>query len=139
MKKTVLLFIAALAVFTSFSSVQLTSQKVEEANVYYVNVQILKIFAHPKGYYVIYKKSGLKHDEVFIPHSWLSPSDGRGKMELVNGRINPYLSFYIKDGKFDYIKIAAPKDLTSPIWGTLQSPANYDANFEGVETLELKF
>ena len=139
MKKTVLLFISALAIFTTFSSVSLTSQKIEEADVYYVNVQILKIFVHPKGYYVIYRKSGLKHDEVFIPSEWLNPSDGRGKMELVNTRINPYLSFYIKDGKFDHIKIAAPKDLTSPVWGTLKYPADYDSKFAGVESLELKF
>ena len=105
MKKTVLLFISALAIFTTFSSVSLTSQKIEEADVYYVNVQILKIFVHPKGYYVIYRN----------------------------------LSFYIKDGKFDHIKIAAPKDLTSPVWGTLKYPADYDSKFEGVESLELKF
>lgn len=139
MKKSLLYTAFIVLVFSLFTAIPAFSQKVEEADVYYVNVQILKIFAHQKGYYVIYRRAGLKNAEVFIPGTWLSPADGRAKMELVNTRVNPYLSFYIKEGKFDHVKIAAPRDINSPIWGTLASPSDYDSKFEGVEALELKF
>lgn len=136
MKKTIFILIFVFSLFMVFP---LASQKVEEADVYYINVQILKVFAHSKGYYIIYRRAGLKNAEVFIPHEWLSPSDGRARLELVNTRTNPYLSFYMKGGKFDHIKISAPRDLRSPIWATLKAPNEYDAKFEGIETLELKF
>ncbi len=111
----------------------------EEADVYYINVRIIKIFSHPKGYYVIYKRAGLKKGEVFIPFEWFAASDGRAKMTRVNTRVAPYLSFFLRDGKFDHVKVAAPKLLTHPAWGTLKTPKDYNEKFEGVETLELKF
>lgn len=139
MKKSILSLVFLVLIFSLFAIVPAFSQKLDESNVYYVNVQILKIFAHSKGFYVIYRRAGLKHAEVFIPKSWIEPQDGRAKMELVNTRVNPYLSFYIKDGKFDHIKIAAPRDLGNPVWGALKAPNEYDGKFDGVESLELKF
>ncbi|AIN94699.1 hypothetical protein [Treponema putidum] len=139
MKKSILSLVFLVLIFSLFMIVPAFSQKVDEADVYYVNVQILRIFTHSDGFYVIYRRAGLKHAEVFIPKSWLEPKDGRARMELVNTRVNPYLSFYIKDGKFDHIKIAAPRDLGNPVWGTLKAPNEYDSKFEGIETLELKF
>ncbi len=139
MKKSILYLIFVVLIFSFFAITPAFSQKVDEADIYYVNVQILKIFAHSKGFYVIYRRAGLKNAEVFIPKSWLEPADGRARMELVNTRVNPYLSFYIKDGKFNKIKIAAPRDLENSVWGALKAPNEYDAKFEGIETLELKF
>ncbi len=139
MKKSMVRIVCIALILFLFAAIPAFSQKVEEADVYYVNVQILKIFAHQKGYYVIYRRSGLKSGEVFIPHEWLEASDGRAKIEMINTMVNPYLSFYIKNGKFDHIKIAAPRDISSAIWGTLVAPQEYNSRFEGVETLELKF
>ena len=62
-------------IFSLFTIAPAFSQKIDEADVYYVNVQILKIFTHSDGYYIIYRRAGLKHAEVFIPKSWLDPKD----------------------------------------------------------------
>lgn len=139
MKKPVFGIAIFALILSFFVSIPAFSQKVEQADVYYVNVQILKIFAHQKGFYVIYKTSDSKHIETFIPKAWLEPTDGRANMELVNTRVHPYLSFFIKDGKFDHVKIAAPRDIRHNIWGTLAAPNEYDSKFDGVEALELKF
>lgn len=139
MKKSIISMVFLVLIFSLLSIAPAFSQKVDEADGYYINVQMLKIFAHEKGFYVIYRRAGLKHAEVFIPKTWLEPRDGRATLELVNTRVNPYLSFYIKEGKFDHIKIAAPKDINSSIWGALKAPNEYDAKFDGVEALELKF
>ena len=139
MKKSILSLVFLVLIFSLFAVAPAFSQKIDEADVYYVNVQILKIFTHSDGFYVIYRRAGLKHAEVFIPKSWLDPKDGRARLELVNTRVNPYLSFYLKDGKFDRIKIAGPKDLRSPIWGVLKDPNKYNGKFDGIESLELKF
>jgi len=112
----------------------------KEADVYYVHTQLLKIFHHSKGYYIIYRRAGLETGEVFIPLKWLSPKENKADISFINTRINPYLSFFIRDGKCEYIRISAPReDLGSPVWGTLQTPHQYDDKFDGVESLALEF
>ncbi len=139
MKKTSLKLFFVLVIFAFCLVGSAFAATTEEADIYYINVRIVKIFSHPKGYYVVYKRSGLKTGEAFIPYEWFSPKDGRAVITRVNNRVAPYLTFFLKDGKFDHIKISAPEDLKNPAWGTLQTPKNYDDKFEGVETLELKF
>ncbi len=137
MKKSLSVLIFILIIFglvgTAFA------QKIEEADVYYVNAKILKIFPHQKGFYIIYRRAGLDSAGVFIPHKWFSAEDGRGVVQRVNGRIDPYLSFFIKEGKFNHIKVSVPRDILDPVWGELETPSKYDDKFDGVETLELKF
>lgn len=111
----------------------------KESEVYYVNTQLLKIFPHPKGYYVIYRRAGLGTGEAFIPLEWFSPKENKADITFINTRINPYLSFFIRDGKCEYIRVSAPRDLKSAIWGLLPQPQQYDEKFEGVESLALEF
>ena len=112
----------------------------KEADVYYVNTQLLKIFSHPKGYYVIYRRAGLNTGEAFIPFEWFSPKEGKADISFINTRINPYLSFFIRDGKCEYIRISAPRqDLNTSTWGILPNPQQYNDKFDGVETLALEF
>ncbi|MEL3905934.1 MAG: hypothetical protein P1P65_02735 [Treponema sp.] len=111
----------------------------KESEVYYVNTQLLKIFPHPKGYYVIYRRAGLGTGEAFIPLEWFSPKENKADITFINTRINPYLSFFIRDGKCEYIRVSAPRDLKSSIWGLLPQPQQYDEKFEGVESLALEF
>lgn len=98
MKKSILSLVFLVLIFSLFAIAPAFSQKIDEADVYYVNVQILRIFTHSDGFYIIYRRAGLKHAEVFIPKSWLDPKDGRARLELVNTRVNPYLSFILKTG-----------------------------------------
>lgn len=113
--------------------------EVQESDLYYVNVKVLRAFTHRKGYYIIYRTSKMELAEAFIPYSWFKPADKRAKLDDTMGDIDPYLSLYTKDGKFDHVKVVLPlenpKDLT---WGTLRYPYKYDESFNN-ETLELKF
>lgn len=138
MKKSLLRFVFLIFVFGAFIAVPLSAQKIEQSDVYYFNVPIVKVFVHSKGYYVIYRKPDLKSEEAFIPHKWFSPSDGRAMIQTINNRVNPYLSVYLKGGKFNFAKLALPENVKHPIWGMLKSPKEYDDKFNN-ESIELKF
>ncbi len=139
MKKPSWKFIFVLIIFAFLIVGSAFAAKTEEADIYYVNARIIKIYSHPKGYYVVYKRAGLKKGEVFIPAEWFAAADGRATITRVNTRVAPYLSFFIRDGKFERVKVSAAQDLRHPTWGTLKVPKKYDEKFEGVEALELKF
>ena len=139
MKKISRYFVLCVLLFGAISVFPLAAES-KEADVYYVNTQLLKIFSHPKGYYVIYRRAGLNTGEAFIPFEWFSPKEGKADISFINTRINPYLSFFIRDGKSEYIRISAPRqDLNTSTWGFLPNPEQYNEKFEGVESLALEF
>ena len=138
MKKICCYFVFCVLLFGAVSVFPLAAES-KEADVYYVHTQLLKIFSHPKGYYVIYRRAGLDTGEAFIPFEWFSPKENKADISFINTRINPYLAFFIRDGKCEYVRISTPKDIGSQVWGILPYPQQYDDKFDGVESLALEF
>lgn len=113
--------------------------EVTESDLYYVNVKIVRAFIHSKGYYIIYRTSGMDLAEAFIPYSWFKPGDKRAVLSKASGRIDPYLSLYTKNGEFDHIRVVLPTDdLKAPVWGTLRNPARYNDSFD-IDSIEFKY
>ncbi|MGP1529062.1 MAG: hypothetical protein ACTTI3_01775 [Treponema sp.] len=111
----------------------------EKSSMYYVNTPIVKIFSHPKGYHIIYRRANLETSEVFIPSKWLSMHVNKADVFPINTRVSPYLSFFIQDGKCEYVRLHIPIDMKSQYWGVQASPEQYNDKFENVETLPLAF
>lgn len=135
MKKAVVLLISFLLLF-SFSAV--LPAAAEESDMYYVNVQILKIFPLHGGYYVIYRRAGLKTGEAYIPKEWLDRRDQRAVLNLTEQNISPYLSIMYKAGEFDHVRIVASKDLDNPTWGNMVERSDQADKFK-IEKLDLQF
>ncbi|MGP1593677.1 MAG: hypothetical protein ACTTH8_00265 [Treponema sp.] len=111
----------------------------KESEVYYVNTQLLKICPHAKGYYVVYRRAGGETAEAHIPYAWFDARESKADITFINSRVNPYLSFFMRNGTFEYVRVSAPSDLKSSVWGLLANPQQHDDKFEGVETLPLEF
>ena len=139
MKKICRYLILCVLLFGAVSVFPLAAES-KEAGVYYVHTQLVKIFPHPKGYYVIYQRAGLGTGEAFIPLEWFSPKENKADIAFINTtRINPYLSFFIRDGKCEYVRISTPRDRGANVWGLLSYPQQYNEKFDGVESLALEF
>jgi len=137
MKKSV--FYLVVLALSMFSIIPLYSQGVKEAELYYVNVQIVKAYQHNDGYYIVYRRANMQTGEAFIPHKWFSPKDGRGEVRRINARISPYMSVFTKDGKFEFVKVCLPvNNPQHPVWGFIQNQSDYEGKFSN-ETLELEF
>jgi len=135
MKKTILLLISFIFVFGIFLIAPVAS---EEADYYYINVPILKIFPYKLGYYIIYRRSGLQTGEAYIPQPWFAIKDQRATLSLINGQIEPYMSIVLNNGEFDHVRIVASKKLTHPTWGNISPGLDLSEKFK-VEKLALEF
>ncbi len=135
MKKAVLLLATFLLVFSFAAAFPAAA---EESDMYYVNVQILKIFPLHEGYYVIYRRAGLKTGEAYIPQAWLDRRDQRAVLNLTDQNVTPYLSIMFKDGEFNHVRIVASKNLKHPTWGSMVERNDQPDKFK-IEKLELQF
>ena len=135
MKKSYFIIFLMIAGIASF----LHANDIKEAEMYYVNVPIVKVYQHNDGYYIIYRRTNFQTGEVFVPHKWFNPKDGRGEVRKINAKISPYMSVFTKNGKFEFVKVSLPIDNPRhPIWGFLPNPSEYDGKFSN-ETIELQF
>ncbi|MGP1438872.1 MAG: hypothetical protein ACTTKH_07360 [Treponema sp.] len=135
MKKSYFILFLLIAGLSSF----LHSQEMKEAEMYYVNVPIIKAYQHNDGYYIIYRRANFQTGEAFVPHKWFSPKDGRGEVRKINTKISPYMSVFTKNGKFEFVKVCLPIDNPRhSVWGFLSNPSEYDGKFSN-ETVELQF
>ncbi len=135
MKKMTLLLISFLLIFSIFAILPATG---EESDLYYVNVKILKIFPHQLGYYVIYRRAGLKTGEVYIPQAWFDRKDQRAILILTDSNVDPYLTIVSRKGEFDHVQVVASKDITNPTWGVMSPGADVGDKFK-VEKLALEY
>lgn len=135
MKKKLLVLISLVLSIGLFAALPAAA---EESDFYYVNTPILKIFPHRLGYYIMYRRTNSEIAEAFIPLKWLQPGDQRAVLNLTKANITPYLTFVLKKGEFDHVRITAAMDTNHPTWGVLTSGAQYNDKF-GIEKLDLKF
>ncbi len=136
MKKTTLLILSFALIFGLFAAAPAAA---DESELYYINVPILKIFPHRLGYYIIYRRNGLKTGEYFIPTKWLDRRDQRAILNLTESTVNPYLTIVMRKGEFDHITIVAARDTHHPTWGVFTGSATqYDENFKA-DKLDLQF
>jgi hypothetical protein len=110
----------------------------EPSKVYVKSVPIVKIFSHPEGYKILYLRSDMKVDELYIPHRWLSKSGGRGEIVFGKDPSYPYFSVFYRDGKFDFIRLYVVEDIRDLTWGVLRKTEASNAAFSG-DTLEIKY
>lgn len=136
MKKCTLLALTMILVFGIFAAIPAAA---DESDMYYVNVQILKIFPHRLGYYVIYRRAGLKTGEIYIPKEWIDPRDGRAILNLVPSDINPYLTFVTKGGEFDHVRISAPRDIHHTVWGSMDQGGDTADRFKVDAAVKMEF
>jgi hypothetical protein len=113
------------------------------SDLYFVQVPIEKIWQHPKGYIVEYRKTALANRRVYIPTDWfdraLNPSEPlKAEVMLMDaGKAKPRMILYYKDGKFDHVRLYVRRERSHGTWGNMKPYAEYDKLFDGVEELKL--
>jgi len=103
---------------------------------YYKNISLERIYPHSKGYIVLYRSGINRLSTAYLPMEWFN--SGEVKSEIVTlprGQAWPYMSVYYSEGEFSHVRLYVHPQTSHRTWGV----APRDANFEGIETLELKF
>ncbi len=99
---------------------------------------IMKIYAHPLGYRVLYEKSNLEVGEFYLPLEWFTKAGGKGEIVWGSDTSYPYFSIFWKSGKFDHIRLYLQENLSSTTWGRLSGGEELRQKFR-VETLDLEY
>jgi hypothetical protein len=130
-----LLFIALLLVV---AGVLFAEYQVRGKDIYVVNRQIVKVYAHKLGYKVVFLKENSDLGVFYVPLSWFGKAGGQG--EIVWGTDPAYPSFtvYYIDGKFDHVKLYLFKNLNDPTWAVL-TPTDTEEQKFSVDTLDIKY
>lgn len=106
------------------------------SDLYVKTVYVTKVYAHEKGYKVLYVKSNLDIGEAYIPLSWVAEK----KAIIVPGNdpAFPYMSIYWKQGEFFKVILYVPDRPDHPSWGIIPRTEDVTALFE-VDTLQIEF
>lgn len=128
MKKWIFSILLVVCLFTTVSLFA------EESELYYVNVNIVKIYAGGDGYRVIYRKPGTSLGEVHLPMTWFK-SGGLCEIVPLQPGVNPYLTVYYRNGVFSHSKLNVPDYFKDKVWDSL--PFGYPSEKFDVDTIKL--
>jgi hypothetical protein len=106
--------------------------------IYVASVPIRQIYEHPRGYRVIYFRSDIYPDEVFVPINWFSDVGGRASIQYSVHPSVPYMEVYYENGEFDHVRIHAHSYRGHRSWGQLPRGTEYADEFD-IETLEMNY
>lgn len=103
---------------------------------YPVRVDVVKVYSHADGYYVLYRKGTSGVGGVYIPSRWFVAG---GKAELVRGLdpSYPYMTIFYKNDKFDHLRLYVISDTHDSTWGVL-SPSQGAGKFNS-EDLNMEY
>lgn len=115
---------------------------VKNSGFYVLQVPVLKIYSHSKGYIAEYRKNFMGTEKVYLPLEWFTrnvdtkePLKGE-IVKLRDGRVMPYMSIYYKDGKTDHVRLYV-QGYNHATWGNVSPGVNLDDNFNGVEEITI--
>jgi hypothetical protein len=110
----------------------------QESNLYYVNVPIIKVYAHQEGYMVVYKVGSTKTATAYLPMRWFV-AGGKGEIDYGWGSMFPYMTVFYKDQKFGFLRLHLNSDTNDSRWGIFDQFVDGKKLFEGVEDIKLVF
>jgi len=156
MKKLIILTVF-LAVISPVFAQNIPDEK--KSNMYYVNVQIERIYPTSHGYLIRYLKTNGQMGTVGIPNEWFTDQNtdnepdeevvgvsylytAAGKAEIINlptGNAWPSLTIFYRDGQFSHIRLYVHRNMTHMTWGNLPQGTDLSRYFTGSESLDIQF
>ena len=115
-------------------------KKKHDSEYYYKNVTLERIYPYDTGYAVQYRRGLNRLEKAYLPLEWFTSTAGKGEIiTLPKGRAWPSLTVYYKNGEFSHVRMYVHHSASHQTWGTIPQNVDLDSQFEGVDTLQLKF
>lgn len=109
-----------------------------DIDVQVVTVPVQQVYEHSLGYVVVYTRSDLYPNTVYLPGRWFQAAGGQGEIILSNHPSVPYMSIYYENGEFSLVRLFAPENRAHRAWGALSSGIDLEDEFS-VDTLEISY
>lgn len=108
-----------------------------ESEITYTNIPLYKIYNHQEGYVALYTKDGSTISKTYLPMSWIKSGSGKCRVIDLPKGLYPYMSVFYKNGEFQFVTLAVPKNPADPFWGVLPPDSDVSSKFD-VETIVLE-
>ncbi len=119
MRKSLSLVVGILFLVSGLAFSQ--AQDTATPDVFVKTVPVAKVYTHVLGYKIAYVKSTLELGTLYLPLTWFGKSAGKAMIVWQKPGEPPHFSIFWENGKFDHIVLYAPNDMTSPVWGILET------------------
>ncbi|MDR1787085.1 MAG: hypothetical protein LBR16_01325 [Treponema sp.] len=110
-----------------------------EAEIYYKNVMVDKIYTYRKGYVVQYRTKPGRISRAYIPNDWFRQKPPKAEMVTLKRAAGPSLMVFYKDGAFQSCRLYVLENRKDPTWGIVPFTQNLDSEFDNAADLKLEF
>lgn len=127
-----------LFVLTLFTGVY--AQEMEnEAELFYINVPIVRVYDHIDAYVVHYQKGNMAVGQVFVPKEWFNTREvNKSRVRPLAKGLTPYMTVIYANGEFQKVFLNMPTNRSHSAWKILSH--NIDvASRMNTETLEIEY
>lgn len=107
-----------------------------ESEYTYTNIPLSKVYNHTDGYVAMYTKDGYNMSTAYIPMKWFFFGTGKGYLINLPKGLYPYMTVVYKNGEFDHVTLAVPRNPADNFWGVYPNTPEAAAKFD-VDTLQL--
>lgn len=134
MKKIILFFLLTLICFGLYAQ-----EEENEADLFYINVPIIRVYDHIDAYVVHYQKGNMDVGQVFVPKQWFNTREAnKSRLRPLAKGLEPYMTVVYDSGTFQKVYINMPVNRRHSSWKILSH--NIDvASKMNTETLEIEY
>lgn len=104
-----------------------------QSTMYAITVPVQRVYPHRLGYKVIYNRSDLYPDTVYLPGRWFTEAAGRAEIVRERHPSVPYMTVFYRDGEVSHIRLFVHADWSHRMWGALPSGEDLREQFASDE------
>lgn len=93
----------------------------ERDQFYAITVKVQRVYPHSLGYKVIYNRTDLYPEELFLPGRWFTEAAGRAEITPKRHPSVPYLTIFYRNNEVSHVRLFVHPDRSHRSWGTLPS------------------
>jgi hypothetical protein len=136
MKKLIIVLILMALVLPVFAQ----NDSGADAQMYYINVPVEKVYLSHEGYVIQYRKGVNQIATTGIPYEWFTNAAGKAEvLFLPSGRGWPSISVFYREGEFSYLKLYVHRWKNHPTWSIVPQGADMSKHFKEPDSFSLEF
>ncbi|MCL2721671.1 MAG: hypothetical protein FWD47_10080 [Treponema sp.] len=110
------------------------------SRLYYINLQIERIYTTTDGYVIQYRNSGRTLGIIGIPNEWFYESAGRAEKVLLQPGLDwPTMSIFYVDGEFSHVRLYLHRSRAHQSWGSIPQGTDVSRLFEDKDSFNIQY
>jgi hypothetical protein len=131
--KTIRALLAVVLLLAPIGMSAAQDQGDDDPTLYAISVPVQRVYPHSLGYKVIYNRSDLYPDTVYLPGRWFTEAAGKAEIVRTRHPSAPYLTVFYRNGDVSHMRLFVHADWSHRTWGALPSGEDLREQFSSDE------